>query len=312
MKTRTCARGGSLRLAALVACLGMTGTAYAATAPDGGATASGGVTMAGAGTTQKLRYGQEVRLNGRLAPGTAGRQVRLEHAPARRGWRPAAQATSGTGGSYGFSVRARQSGAYRAVAESGGASAPRQVSVVARLAGCASRHVRTGRRVRVRGALRPGLRGRVVRLQLRAGRRWRTVARARTAAGGRFRTSWRPPRHGSYRLRVAFRGDTLNLGVGRRLAGRVNVYRPGHASWYGPGLYGNHLGCGGRLAPSTVGVAHKTLPCGTRVTFRYRGRSATARVVDRGPYVGGREWDLTAALKRRLGFGSTGTVWSTR
>ena len=59
-------------------------------------------------------------------------------------------------------------------------------------------------------------------------------------------------------------------------------------------------------------MAHKRLPCGTRVTFRYRGRSVTVRVIDRGPYVGGREWDLTAATKARLGFGSTGTVWSTK
>ena len=33
-----------------------------------------------------------------------------------------------------------------------------------------------------------------------------------------------------------------------------------------------------------------------------------ARVVDRGPYVGGREFDLTAATKSRLGFGSTGNI----
>ena len=38
----------------------------------------------------------------------------------------------------------------------------------------------------------------------------------------------------------------------------------------------------------------------------------TARVIDRGPYVSGREWDLTSALKAKLGFGSTGTVLSTR
>jgi len=30
------------------------------------------------------------------------------------------------------------------------------------------------------------------------------------------------------------------------------------------------------------------------------------------PYIAGREWDLTEALKRKLGFGSTGTVWTTR
>jgi rare lipoprotein A (peptidoglycan hydrolase) len=58
-----------------------------------------------------------------------------------------------------------------------------------------------------------------------------------------------------------------------------------------------------------VGVAHKTLPCGTRLALRRGGRVVHARVIDRGPYVGAREFDLTAATKRRLGFGSTGTVW---
>lgn len=74
------------------------------------------------------------------------------------------------------------------------------------------------------------------------------------------------------------------------------------ASWYGPGLYGNKLACGGRLHPGTLGVAHKTMPCGTRVRFRYHGRKITVRVIDRGPYVAGRDFDLTAATKTALGF----------
>jgi rare lipoprotein A (peptidoglycan hydrolase) len=59
-------------------------------------------------------------------------------------------------------------------------------------------------------------------------------------------------------------------------------------------------------------VAHKRLPCGTRVTFRHGGRSVTVPVIDRGPFAAGREWDLTSATKRRLGFPDTGTVWATR
>ena len=35
-------------------------------------------------------------------------------------------------------------------------------------------------------------------------------------------------------------------------------------------------------------------------------------VIDRGPYVAGREFDLTAATKRALGFGDLGTIWVTR
>ena len=88
----------------------------------------------------------------------------------------------------------------------------------------------------------------------------------------------------------------------------MNVFRSALASWYGPGLYGGHLACGGTLTAGTVGVAHKSLPCGTRVVLRKGSRVVTARVVDRGPYVGAREFDLTAATKDRLGFDGAGTV----
>jgi rare lipoprotein A len=94
--------------------------------------------------------------------------------------------------------------------------------------------------------------------------------------------------------------------------GKVTVYRQTFASWYGPGFIGGHTACGGTLTNGVMGVANKTLPCGARVTFHYHGRTARARVIDRGPYVAGREWDLTPAVKARLHFGSTGVVWSTR
>ena len=191
------------------------------------------------------------------------------------------------------------------------AKAPRPVARTARVAGRVTRHVRHGGGVRVRGRLRPSLRGRIVRVQLRSGRGWRTVDRVRTRRGGRFVGRWRPPAVGSYRLRVRFGGDAVTAAAGDRLP-RVRVYRAAHASWYGPGLYGNSTACGGALTSSRLGVAHKWLPCGTRVTFRYRGRSVTVPVIDRGPFVGGREWDLTAATKARLGFGDVGVVWSTR
>ena len=70
--------------------------------------------------------------------------------------------------------------------------------------------------------------------------------------------------------------------------------------------------CGRTLSSGTVGVANKTLPCGTKVTVRYRGRSVRVPVVDRGPYVAGREFDLTSATKQRLGFQGHGYVLTTR
>ena len=60
-----------------------------------------------------------------------------------------------------------------------------------------------------------------------------------------------------------------------------------------------------------MGVANKTLPCGMLVTLHYGGHTVRVPVIDRGPYVEGREFDLTEATKNALGFGDTGQVWST-
>ena len=83
-----------------------------------------------------------------------------------------------------------------------------------------------------------------------------------------------------------------------------------NVSWYGPGFYGKRTACGQAMTESLVGVAHRTLPCGTRVTFKNpsNGRVVTARVVDRGPYVSGRQWDLTGGLCLKLGHCYTGSI----
>ncbi len=78
------------------------------------------------------------------------------------------------------------------------------------------------------------------------------------------------------------------------------------ATWYGPGLYGNDTACGQVLRPNTVGVAHRSLPCGTAVKFAYRGRQIVTRVIDRGPYSHGNDWDLTLATARALRFDKVG------
>jgi rare lipoprotein A (peptidoglycan hydrolase) len=69
----------------------------------------------------------------------------------------------------------------------------------------------------------------------------------------------------------------------------------------GPEAFGRSTACGGVLAPDTEGVAHPTLPCGARVFITFHGHTVLTQVVDRGPYVPGRQFDLTAALARRLG-----------
>lgn len=71
-------------------------------------------------------------------------------------------------------------------------------------------------------------------------------------------------------------------------------------SYYGPGLYGNTFACGGVLYPSTRGVAHKTLPCGTILKLRTGARSIRVMVRDRGPYNNVYHLDLTTQTSRDL------------
>src|SRR5688500_1772686 len=89
------------------------------------------------------------------------------------------------------------------------------------------------------------------------------------------------------------------------------------ASWYGPGFYENRLPCWPWLKanglpiqflPDTWGVAHKSLPCGTMVTLTHGSRTVTVPVVDRGPYIAGREFDLSPRVKAELGCSDLCTV----
>jgi hypothetical protein len=64
----------------------------------------------------------------------------------------------------------------------------------------------------------------------------------------------------------------------------------------------------GILHRNDLGVAHKTLPCGTMVTFRYGGKGIRVPVIDRGPYIEGREWDLTGATAVALDFPGLGNI----
>jgi rare lipoprotein A (peptidoglycan hydrolase) len=79
------------------------------------------------------------------------------------------------------------------------------------------------------------------------------------------------------------------------------------ATWYGPGFWGKSTACGDMLTPTTIGVAHRKLPCGTTVTFSYAGRSVTATVIDRGPFRKGYAWDLTKKTAKRVGFLAVGS-----
>jgi rare lipoprotein A (peptidoglycan hydrolase) len=170
----------------------------------------------------------------------------------------------------------------------------------------AQRHVLNGQRVRIAGRLGSGQANRTVLVRVRKGGGWKTVGRVKTSKGGNYAAAWTPKGLDRYGVRVG----TIDGSAKRSLNNGITVYRQSAASWYGPGFYGNRTACGRTLGRGTLGVAHKSLPCGTKVTFRYRGRTVIAPVIDRGPYAGNREYDLTAETKQRLRFGSTGTVWS--
>jgi len=83
------------------------------------------------------------------------------------------------------------------------------------------------------------------------------------------------------------------------------------AGWSGLGPVGTKTACGEVISATTEGVANPVLPCGVEIYIGYRGKHVLTRVVDRGPYVPGREFDLTEALAQRLGlFGVQQIDWS--
>jgi len=83
------------------------------------------------------------------------------------------------------------------------------------------------------------------------------------------------------------------------------IHTTGVATWFGPGFYGHKTACGQTLTPEVVGVAHRTLPCGTLVRVTYAGHAVVLPVLDRGPYSHIAEWDLTAGAAAALGVSET-------
>ena len=93
---------------------------------------------------------------------------------------------------------------------------------------------------------------------------------------------------------------------------QLNVWRYERSvSWYGPGFYGKRTACGLAYTKEIMGVAHRSLPCGTMVQFKNpaNGRVITVPVIDRGPYVAGRQWDLSGAACTALSHCYTGPIY---
>jgi rare lipoprotein A (peptidoglycan hydrolase) len=81
-----------------------------------------------------------------------------------------------------------------------------------------------------------------------------------------------------------------------------------HASWYGPGFHGRKTASGERFNQHALTAAHKTLPFGTLLIVTHKGKTTVVRVNDRGPFVHGREIDLSAAAAREIGLRGVGIV----
>jgi rare lipoprotein A len=168
-----------------------------------------------------------------------------------------------------------------------------------------SRHsVLSGDGVTLRGKVRPSGAHRV---KVVFGGPDRQVLALRTKPNGTFRVKWDAGEIGNYDV-TAYGVHDRQVRGSHSHARHLTSFRLAGASYYGPGLYGNGVACGGTLEPGTLGVANKTLPCGTMVKLRYGSHSITVPVIDRGPYVAGREYDLTEAVKERLGFPGVGDV----
>lgn len=159
---------------------------------------------------------------------------------------------------------------------------------------------------RVRGSLSEHLAHETVIVEAHRRHGWQQVAQTHTGRRGRFSATWAPNDVGRYAVRARLADGTAT----GKAKGKVTAYKESNVSWYGPGFYGHSTACGGTLSRDTLGVANKTLPCGTRVALRYNGRSVTVPVIDRGPYVSGREYDLTEATRDRIQAPSTGTIWT--
>jgi rare lipoprotein A (peptidoglycan hydrolase) len=98
----------------------------------------------------------------------------------------------------------------------------------------------------------------------------------------------------------ALAATTAATGGASPAPAKAKVHKTSIATWFGPGFYGQQTACGQVLTPAVVGVANRTLPCGTLVKVTYHGHALVVPVLDRGPYANHADWDLTAGAAQAL------------
>jgi rare lipoprotein A len=171
-----------------------------------------------------------------------------------------------------------------------------------------------GHTTHVRGTL-SGAAGQTVVVERReAGGSWEQAATAAAGDDGTFDASWKTDHIGHFdlRARLAAADGSTAAAAAALPTTAITVFRPAIATWFGPGFYGHRTACGQRLTHRLLGVAHRTLPCGTKVALLYKGRTITVPVVDRGPFGHGASYDLTAATAQALGMTQTAHIGAVR
>jgi rare lipoprotein A len=143
--------------------------------------------------------------------------------------------------------------------------------------------------------------------QLSSSSAWVPVVDATAQPGGSFSAGWHPSRPGQLTIQAVVSGGQASSATAAPTVS-VTVYKRSIATLYGPGFYGHRTACGKILRRRTIGVANRTLPCGTPVEIYYKGRVITVPVIDRGPYAHGANWDLTMATGRAIGMLGTEVI----
>jgi rare lipoprotein A len=138
---------------------------------------------------------------------------------------------------------------------------------------------------------------------------WEPTVTTTAQSDGSFTASWTTDHIGRFDIRVVI-GSTGPTASAAAVSPpmTVTVYRPSIATQYGPGFWGKQTACGQKLTRATLGVANRTLKCGTDVALLYHGRTLIVPVIDRGPYANNADWDLTEATGKALGIDGTTTL----
>lgn len=137
---------------------------------------------------------------------------------------------------------------------------------------------------------------------------WAPTASGTVGSNGSFAVQWHTDQSGRFAVRAVLQRAGEAADTGHWPTVTITVFRSSVATLYGPGFYGHKTACGEVLHRQTLGVANRTLPCGTRIAIYYGGKTITVPVIDRGPYSNGADWDLTEATGRQLGMDSTARI----